>query len=158
VRLESLGFPRVYRYEAGKTDWSARGLPVEGRSASVPSLFDAIERDVPTCWLNERANDVWQRLTALGEVEVIVTDDRRTVLGRVRMASPPDDPNAAVENLMHEGPATFRPDVTLHEIHERMVAKGVDSVLVTDPDGRLMGRVRRASAERLHPETPAPRR
>jgi hypothetical protein len=35
-RLETLGFPEVYDYVAGKADWLAHGLDVEG--AGAPSV------------------------------------------------------------------------------------------------------------------------
>ncbi len=33
-RLESLGFTKVFDYVAGKADWSASGLPMEGKLAN----------------------------------------------------------------------------------------------------------------------------
>ena len=36
-RLESLGFGDVYDYVAGKVDWMAAGLPIEGANAHHPA-------------------------------------------------------------------------------------------------------------------------
>src|SRR4051794_26546233 len=35
-RLESMGYQEVYRYTAGKSDWSASGFPLEGSEAHKP--------------------------------------------------------------------------------------------------------------------------
>ena len=53
-RLATLGFTDLYRYQAGKADWFAAGLPREGAEAHVPRVADVVEREVPTCTLHER--------------------------------------------------------------------------------------------------------
>ena len=53
-RLESLGFTHVYRYTAGKMDWRASGLPIEGQFADEPCAKDIARRDVPTFLLLRR--------------------------------------------------------------------------------------------------------
>ena len=45
ARLESLGFTKVYDYEAGKSDWLAAALPSEGRLAGEPSAGDVVRGD-----------------------------------------------------------------------------------------------------------------
>ncbi len=60
-RLISLGFSHVYRYQAGKADWFASGLPREGKEAHVPRVADVAKRDVATCRLDERVADVRDR-------------------------------------------------------------------------------------------------
>ena len=57
-RLATLGFTNVYRYQAGRADWFAAGLPREGRDAHVPRVADVAKRDVHTCRLDERVGDV----------------------------------------------------------------------------------------------------
>src|SRR5207249_889428 len=37
-RLESLGFTEVYEYSAGKSDWGAYGLPLEGKAIGSDRL------------------------------------------------------------------------------------------------------------------------
>ena len=37
-RLEAFGYPEVYDYVAGKSDWMAAGLPTEGNSAHPPRV------------------------------------------------------------------------------------------------------------------------
>ena len=43
-RLESFGFEQVYDYVAGKADWGAAGLPLEGMLG--PRASDHVRRDV----------------------------------------------------------------------------------------------------------------
>ena len=57
-RLATLGFTNLYRYQAGRADWFAAGLPREGRDAHVSRVADVAQRDVRTCRLDERVGDV----------------------------------------------------------------------------------------------------
>jgi CBS domain-containing protein len=146
LRLESLGFTDVYDYVGGKADWSARGLPMEGELAGYAAAVHAIQTDVPTCLVG----DSLQTVTAmLGSAPVcIVTDGSGVVLGRVR-AHELDSGGETADDIMEEGPSTFRPDVPLEELLERMQSHNVDSVVITDPGGRLIGTVERTQAEAL---------
>ncbi len=63
-RLSSLGFTNVYRYQAGKADWFAAGLPREGKEAHIPRVADVAMRDVATYRLDERVSDVRDRMRA----------------------------------------------------------------------------------------------
>lgn len=40
---------------------------------------------------------------------------------------------------MRGGPATFRPDEPVEKMARRMRERGASAVLVTTPDGRLLG-------------------
>jgi CBS domain-containing protein len=51
------------------------------------------------------------------------------------------DSQRAVEDLMSPGPTTTRADEPLEELLERMENAGVDRILITDPEGRLLGEV-----------------
>lgn len=44
-RLATLGFRQIYRYQAGKADWFAAGLPREGNEAHTPRVVDVVRRD-----------------------------------------------------------------------------------------------------------------
>src|SRR5688500_6058541 len=83
LRLESLGFTRVYRYDADKADWSAAGLSLEPPQESV--LTDAVVagRDVPACRLADRLEDVRTRVRAAGWETCMVVNEAGVVLGRV---------------------------------------------------------------------------
>ncbi|MDQ3974265.1 MAG: CBS domain-containing protein [Actinomycetota bacterium] len=54
----------------------------------------------------------------------------------------------AVEEVMREGPATVRPSEELDALVGQMRHAGVDAVVVTRSDGRLLGLLERAAAER----------
>ena len=134
---------------AGKADWSAAGLPLEGTLAGLPTAGDAARRDVATCRLTERAGDVRDRLRAAGHDVCVVVNDAGVVLGQLRGESLSADPETPVEALMESGPSSVRPDVPLADITERMQRRKVRSVLVTTPEGRLLGILRREDAEAM---------
>src|SRR6476646_7166140 len=60
-RLESMGFQEVYRYTLGKADWLAAGWETEGTEAKKIRIRQMIHKDVPTCSLRERLEDVKSR-------------------------------------------------------------------------------------------------
>lgn len=72
ARLETLDFGHVYRYQPGKADWFAAGLPREGREAQTPRVADIALRDVPTCGIYERVGTVRDRVQA-GRWELCVS-------------------------------------------------------------------------------------
>ena len=49
------------------------------------------------------------------------------------------DPEAAAEEVMRNGPATFRPNDPVEKLAERMRDPGASAVLVTTTDARLVG-------------------
>ncbi|HIM60738.1 MAG TPA: hypothetical protein EYM41_09215 [Dehalococcoidia bacterium] len=69
----------------------------------------------------------------------IVTTDYGIVLGRIRGRALRGDPDSTAEQAMRPGPSTIRPDTELAEIVDYDGGSGLNSVLVTDPDGRLIG-------------------
>lgn len=149
VRLEQFGVERVYDYVGGKADWAAAGLPVEGMLGEHPAIRDATTEAL-TCSMDATPAEVRRLLDAAGEVACVVVGDGKVVLGRVQrddLDRAADD--AGVEALMEEGPSTFRPNVPLDEILERMHRHGVEEVLVTTQEGVLLGRMRLEDAERV---------
>jgi hypothetical protein len=60
-----------------------------------------------------------------------------------------------VDEVMAEGPTTTRADEALEALVARMRPRHVTAILVTDPDGRLIGLLRLEDAERAlaHPST-----
>jgi len=154
-RLETLGFTRVYRYRPGKANWLANGLPSEGTQANVPRAGQVTRADVPTCRLGERIGDVRQRVTATGwDMCLVVTDDN-VVLGRLRGKALQAEPTARVDDVMEEGPTTIRPDTLLADIVPSMQQRHVESIVVTTPDGRLIGVMFRQAAEARLTTSPA---
>ena len=146
-RLESLGFKHVYDYIAGKNDWTARRLPIEGHLSHVLKAGDVMTGDVATCGPADTVEDV--RIQASSEHGCIVVNDQRIVLGRITPRALQNGGGTNVEMLMEPGPTTVRPDEELEALLERMRAHNVSSIVVTDPDGRLMGMVGRERAEAL---------
>lgn len=138
-RLESLGFTEVYRYTAGKADWLANGLPTEGTQADVPTVGDLARRGVPTCGLTDRVGDVRGRVQAAGWDVCIVVNDQNIVLGRLRRKELDSAPSLTVEQVMEEGPTTYRLDRLAEQTASYLAERQVENVLVTTSDGELIG-------------------
>jgi Mg/Co/Ni transporter MgtE len=137
-RLTALGLT-VYRYQAGKMDWFAAGLPREGTDANVPRVADAAKRDVPTCRVDVRIGDLRDRLRANGRKPVVVVDADRVVLGLVGPDGLTGDPSTAVEDVMDLAPVTFRPNLRIGEMPGYLKKQRVQHALVTTNDGILVG-------------------
>ncbi|HXF73749.1 MAG TPA: CBS domain-containing protein [Actinomycetota bacterium] len=145
-RLESLGFTEVYDYAAGKADWAAAGLPVEGAAAEIPRIGEAARKDVPTCGLGERIGEVRERVRAAGWDTCLVVNAERVVLGRLFRVELEGDADATAEQVMRPGPSTFRPNVSVEEMTRFMDERGITTAVVTTSDGRLVGLFRRGAA------------
>jgi CBS domain-containing protein len=159
-RLESFGFTRVYEYAAGKADWLAAGLPREGEHAHIPVVGDLARRDVPTCGLDVSIADVERLVRSMDWDQCVVVNEERVVFGRIRLDELGEDPGALAEDVMQNGPTTFRASVGAHEMLEYMRRRGkMRDTLVTDPEGRLIGVIRRDDLEKaiheLHARTEA---
>ncbi len=154
-RLESLGFTQVFDYVAGKADWSASGLPIEGKLANYCRAGSVARADVPTCRLTDRVADALEQVQASGHCVCVVTNDEGVILGRLGERALLTDPEGLVEQVMESGPTTTRPDDPLEAITERLRGRGVDSILVTTPDGRLVGNLYLEDAERVLAEEAA---
>jgi Mg/Co/Ni transporter MgtE len=146
-RLERLGFERVYRYAPGKADWLAAGLPTEGHDAATLRAGTVARRDVATCGPGDRVGDAAAKSKSTGADVCIVVNEERVVLGRLRGDALAQNPEAIVEEIMEEGPTTTRADDDLKRLTARMRGRSVGSILVTDPDGRLIGVLYREDAE-----------
>jgi CBS domain-containing protein len=148
-RLEGLGFEKVYDYVPGKADWFASGLPREGKVALSPTIGDAARRDVPTCAPVEKIGVVRERVRKAGWDRCVVVNKERVVLGLLREKELSSDPEASVEEVMRNGPATFRPNEPVVKMAKRMQDRGATAVLVTTSDGKLVGLLYREDTERL---------
>jgi CBS domain-containing protein len=149
LRLEALGFDTVYDYVAGKADWLAHGLPIEGTRAAVSRAGDLLDTEPPTC---APGDDL---ATAAAAVErsrygfCLVVNDRGIVLGRLRRSTLPGaGEGATVEAVMEPGPSTVRPDTPAHELVDRLARRNLNTAVVTTPEGRLLGVFARAAGER----------
>ncbi len=146
-RLETLDFTKVYDYVACKVDWLAFGLPIEGKLADLPRAGDVTQTDVPTCRLSDRVADARDRVQASDHTLCVVTNDEGVVLGRLGPRALRGDPKALVEDVMESGPTTTRPGDPLDAIKERLQNRRVGGMLVTTPEGQLVGLLYREDAE-----------
>lgn len=137
-RLERFGF-QTHDYTLGKADWLAAGLPTVRREPAAPRALDALDTGIATCGPDDLISSVVSRADADG---CVVVNEHRIVLGRLgpkELASPPD---STVEAVMQPGPATVRADEPLDELRSRMAEHHVRVMIVTTPEGRLLGVVR----------------
>jgi CBS domain-containing protein len=145
-RLERFGFDPVYDYTSGKADWRAAGLPTDGKPQ--PSrVLAAADRTPLTCAPDERVAFVMTRLTQAGRAVCAVVDGDGVLCGRLRLdrLDPTDD--RLVEAVMEPGPTTVRADAPLDETLNRMATRHVTSLLITTPEGVLLGELRRDGDE-----------
>jgi predicted transcriptional regulator len=69
------------------------------------------------------------------------------LLGRLRWAALDGDADARAEEVMEPGPSTVRADLPVDELVKRMRRRDLRTLLVTTPQGRLLGVVRRQDVE-----------
>jgi CBS domain-containing protein len=131
-------------------DWAASALPVEGAAAAQPRALDLVRDDVPRGRPGVRVRDVREQATRTGWGEAVVVNEAGVVLGLVRGEVFEKPADTAVEHVMDRAPLTIRPSLSLEEVHTRIPPRA-DSILVTTPDGILLGAVRRADLERRLP-------
>lgn len=148
-RLASLGFTQVYRYTAGKAEWLANGLPVEGMEAQAPGAGDLADLDVPTCKRGDRVGEVRRRVQADGWDACVVVNDQLVVLGLLRANDlEKADQTWTAEEAMERDPLTVRLDTTPADAAAALQARFVDSCLVTGTDGKLFGLLKRVDLDR----------
>ena len=136
-RLERLGF-EVYDYVLSKVDWLAAGLPTERAEPAAPRVSLVLETNVATCAPTARVKEL--RAASDAREWVVVTEEG-VVLGRLRLDGDTGG-NVTAEEVMHPGPTTVRAHEDLAKTWERMAARNVKSILVTTPEGVLLGTVR----------------
>ena len=147
-RLETLGFAQVYDYTAGKEDWLARGLPTEGEKADLPAARHLTRGDAVTCGLTDRVGEVYERVKESPYGFALVIAESGCLLGRLRASALAEcDPGSTAEAVMEPGPSTVRVDSELAALVKRLHERDLMFAIVTDPDGRLAGVVRRSDAE-----------
>jgi CBS domain-containing protein len=118
----------------GKVDWIARGLPTEGEKADVPRVGRLARDDVATCGLDETPERVRELIEASPYGFALVLAEDGTVLGRIRRST----------LKMEPGPSTVRYDLGVDELRERLEKRDLKTAIVTTPEGRLVGVVRRS--------------
>jgi Mg/Co/Ni transporter MgtE len=146
-RLEALGFGEVYDYVAGKADWLAHNLPVEGERAQLPTAGRLVRDDVVTCVLDDRVGEVRARIERSPYAFALVTTERQTLLGRARRSALKGNPAARIEEVMQPGPTTVRPDTPAGRLAQRLAHRNLKTAIVTTPKGNLLGVVMRGELE-----------
>lgn len=129
-------------------DWLANGLPRQGKRTSSPYVGEIARRDVPVCHPDDRIGEVVSRLQAAGWDQCVVVNSAGVVLGLLRGEALHSVPDTPVELAMESGPTTIRPNRTLGDIRAYMRQHGAHWVMVTTPDGHLIGMVERQDIER----------
>ena len=140
-RLESMGFQEVYRYTPGKADWLAAGWETEGTQAKKIRIRQMIHKDVPTCSLRERLEDVKSRRRPNYDL-CVVLNDRNIVLGVIQGEAWDANPLARVSEVMQPGPRTIRPDLEPKDAQRILKNYDASSAIVTTSDGELLGIIR----------------
>jgi rhodanese-related sulfurtransferase/CBS domain-containing protein len=144
--LAAFGFTQVYDYAAGKQDWFAHDLPMEGEEAGAPRAGDKVERDVPTCAITESVGVVRERVEATGWHACVVMDEQDVVLGLLERSALESDPDRFVEDVMEHGPSTSRPHEPLAELREYFQKEDASVAVISTSDGILIGLLRREDA------------
>jgi CBS domain-containing protein len=142
-----MGFEEVYDYEAGKQDWLAYGLPIEGKRAAEKSAAEIARRDVPTCTLGDDLDDVRRRVRDAGWQTCMVVADDGVVIGRLGRHVFEGEADGTIEEAMTEGPSTTRAGTRASEVIERLRRDNLRTLPVTTSDGRLVGLVFRQDLE-----------
>ncbi len=146
-RLETLHFEHVYDYVSGKADWMASGLAVEGDAVDEPHAIDLARHDVTTCGLDETIADVRRRVDASPYGFAFVTSADGVLLGRLRKASLEGDQTLTAAAAMEPGPSTTRPDIPPAELLGKLHKADLTTAVLTNPEGKLLGLVRRSDLE-----------
>jgi hypothetical protein len=115
-------------------DWLSFDLPWDGNARLVT---EALDRDVPTCRVDQKILDVRTRLSSSGLCVVLV--DAGVVAGSLGEEALHADDEALVTTVMDPAPATVRLTEEVPPLEERLRAKGVGHIVVTRPDGALVG-------------------
>jgi CBS domain-containing protein len=145
-RLATLGFGEVYDYVPGKADWLAHGLPVEGDAADAPTAGRLAREDVVTCGLHDPVREVRERVERSPHGFALVASDGGVLLGRLR-ASAMKASDELAEAVMEPGPSTVRADTPAAELAERLAKRDLRTAVVSTPEGKLIGVVRRSDLE-----------
>ena len=136
-RLEAAGFGPVYDYAAGKTDWLAADLPFEG-TAQLAGMF--ARRGVATVAESTPAAEALRLLDRQGFGPVLVLNQASVVMGAAyRPHLESASGQAQVGTVMRFGVTTVRPSEDAAALAHRMGHAQVTRVVVTRPDGTLVG-------------------
>jgi predicted transcriptional regulator len=134
-----MGFSKVFDYVAGKSDWTASGLPTEGEAAHEPRAGFLARHDALLCDPDDSLTTVRDRLMKEGTGGCFVTMERGVVVGHVALQEVGNGRDSRVRDVMDPAPTSVRFDEAVPELLERMDHAGIAEMLVTDPAGRFLG-------------------
>jgi CBS domain-containing protein len=117
----------------------AAGWPTEGTVDVSSRVLSALDRAVPTCGLDDPAGPAIKSAIDQGWNICVVINDQRVVAGRLRSQHVDPDDVRTAEEAMEPGPPTIRAHEDLKATRERMSARHVAVLLVTTPEGELLG-------------------
>ena len=122
----------MYDYAGGKVDWMGYGLPTEGEDG--PFVGEVVH-DVLTLAPDVTVADARDRLAEAGAAVAVVVAQGLAVgaVEREGLAAAADGDRLL--DVMQVVPPTVRPSETVPGLAEA----GADRVLVTDPDGHILG-------------------
>lgn len=135
--------PRV-RLRRRQSRLDGGGPPDDPSRRLAASRLDGADREPPTCGPDDGILDLAARAAAR---TFVVINEQRIVLGRLRVTTAPPDGAVRVGEVMEPGPATVRAHEPLVPLLERMASRNVDEIIVSTPDGELLGVVRRTREE-----------
>ena len=139
ARLESLNFHEVCAYAPGKVDWIAYGLPIE-RGRDAPAMVgDVMARELPRCGPHDLVGAARDAAYEMGMDICPVVNEQGIVLGLCTRSSLHAHPSIEVEHVMEAGPLTVRPSMAIEQALHRLERKKGRPLLVTTPDGTLIG-------------------
>lgn len=147
-RLATLGFQEIYDYPPGKVDWIAHGLDLEGEWQRSTAVGAFLRRDAATCRPHEPATLVAERIEASPYRFALVLSDHDVLLGRVDASALHQARGESIHEMMDPGPSTVRPHIDAAQLARRLTDRDQHTMIVTTPDGRLLGVVKREDLER----------
>lgn len=139
ARLESFGWEKICVYLAGKQDWLAFDLPFEGSLATTRTAGRCAIKDVALCGPLDKIAEVRRRAEQGGWEECVIANDNGVVLGLLKKEAWLAGDELPVQDAMDPAPLTLRPYFSWESVLEKMHAQKTDTVLVTKPDGKLIG-------------------
>jgi CBS domain-containing protein len=119
-------------------DWAAFGLPLDKGENGPVMVIEQMERQVPTCGLNESVGEAKQRAKKLGFQICVVMNEQGVVSGVIGKNAWEKDSDITVESVMEPGPTTLRPSYSVEDAKD-LVMKSSRDAIITSSDGRLLG-------------------
>ncbi|CAN5817553.1 hypothetical protein BH23CHL2_BH23CHL2_07530 [soil metagenome] len=136
--LEHFGFEDVRDYVPGKVDWFSRGLPLEGKE--VDKMDAGILAMDPPLLNPEMSPEEAVRLIDQREGRCgAVVDRAGVVVGLLTRETADKASTETVESAMELGPKTYRADEDPAEALDYMERHDLEQVVVSGPDGKLIG-------------------